>query len=267
MLYLRTVIFNLGYYGSGIFAGSLSVLLWPFLPYRIRWRVITLWNRFVMLWLRLALNIRFAVIDQRTRFDHPVVVMAKHQSTWETMFLQYYLAPISTILKKELMRIPFFGWGLAALKPIAIDRSNPIQALKDVKSKGIGRLQEGISVLVFPEGTRMPLGKVGNYARSGADIACSANVPVVPVAHNAAECWPHRHFLKYPGLITVVIGNAIDTTGRDRKTVTEEIKIWTESQITALPLARDDGIYAPGQAIKPDAPTATDQARPSSRTT
>ncbi|UTF59080.1 1-acyl-sn-glycerol-3-phosphate acyltransferase [Gilvimarinus sp. DA14] len=206
-----------------------------------------------MLWLRVTCNIRFKVIDQRSKAEHPVVVMAKHQSTWETMFLQYYMAPISTILKKELMRIPFFGWGLATLKPIAIDRSNRMQALKDVKSKGIERLREGVSVLIFPEGTRMPLGKVGTYYKSGPDIACGAGVPVVPVAHNAAECWPHKHYLKYPGTITVIIGEAINTEGRDRKSLTEEVKIWTEQQIAALPLARDDGIYSPLQKDKPDA--------------
>lgn len=257
MLYIRTLLFNTGYYLTGMIAGCLAVLLWPITPYRLRWRIITLWNRFVMIWLRITCNITFKVVDQRSHKQHPVVVMAKHQSTWETMFLQYYMAPISTILKKELMRIPFFGWGLAALKPIAIDRSNRMQALKDVKEKGIGRLREGISVLIFPEGTRMPLGKVGTYYRSGADIACSAGVPVVPIAHNAAECWPHKHFLKYPGMITVVIGEAIQTQGVDRKALTEQVKQWTESQIAALPLARHDGIYSPQQASK--APTSETQ--------
>lgn len=255
MLYVRTTLFNIGYYTSGVLFGSLAVLIWAIIPYRYRWRVITLWNRFVMFWLRVTCNIRVKVIDHRSRESHsqPAVVMAKHQSTWETMFLQYYMAPISTILKKELMRIPFFGWGLATLKPIAIDRSNRLQALKDVKIKGVERLNEGISVLIFPEGTRMPLGAVGTYYKSGADIACSAQMPVVPVAHNAAECWPHKHYLKYPGTITVVIGEAIQPQGRDRKSITEEVKTWTESQIAALPLARNDGIYSPQQAQKPSA--------------
>jgi 1-acyl-sn-glycerol-3-phosphate acyltransferase len=154
------------------------------------------------------------------------------------MFLQFYFGPVSTILKKELLRIPFFGWGLATLRPIAIDRRNPIQALKDVKRIGLERLQQGNNLLVFPEGTRVPLGEVGNYARSGADIACTAGVPVIPVAHNAAECWPHRQFLKYPGTITVVIGAPIPTTGRDRKELTEEVKNWIEDQIRQLPAAR-----------------------------
>ena len=251
MLYLRTILFNLGYYGSGIIAGFIVGIIWPLFPYSVRWPVITLWNRFVMFWLRLTCRVRIEVIDQRGDKTGPVVVMAKHQTTWETLFLQLYMAPISTILKKELMRIPFFGWGLAALKPIAINRSNRMQALRQVKTKGIARLKEGINILIFPEGTRTPLGQVGHYARGGADIACAAGAPVVPVAHNGAECWPHKHFLKYPGTITVVIGDAIDSTGRDRTEVTEQVKRWIEDQMAALPLAREDGIYAPHQAQKP----------------
>jgi len=250
LLYLRTLLFNLGYYGSGIIAGSICLFLWPLLPYPRRWRTVTLWNRFTMWWLKVACNIRIKVIDLRQQKDHPVVIMAKHQSTWETLFLQYHMAPVSIILKKELLRIPFFGWGLAAMRPIAIDRRNRIQALKDVKIKSIERLQQGISVLVFPEGTRIGLGKVGNYARSGADIACSTGKPIIPVAHNAAECWPHKHFLKYPGEISVVIGDAIATEGRDRKSLTEEVKVWIEQQIQQLPPARDDGIYASWQSTK-----------------
>jgi 1-acyl-sn-glycerol-3-phosphate acyltransferase len=226
---------------TGILAGFIAVIIWPVLPYSWRWRIVTSWNRFTMFWLWFCCGVRVKIIGQRHKENYPCVILAKHQSTWETMFLQYYFGPVSTILKKELLRIPFFGWGLASIRSIAIDRSNPIQALKDVKSKGLERLKQGINLLVFPEGTRIPLGQVGNYARSGADIACTAGVPVVPIAHNAAECWPHKHFLKYPGTITVVIGEPIDTTNRDRKDVTEEVKNWIETQISQLPPARKDG--------------------------
>lgn len=238
MLYLRSFLFSLGHNLTGIFFGFIAVVIWPFLPYQWRWPVVTLWNRFTMLWLWLCCGIRVNIIGQHQPEHYPCVVLAKHQSTWETMFLQYYFGPVSTILKKELLRIPFFGWGLASLRPIAIDRGNPIQALKDVKNKGLERLKQGNNLLVFPEGTRVPLGEVGNYARSGADIACTAGVPVVAVAHNAAECWPHKQFLKYPGTITVVIGEPIDTTGRDRKEITEEVKNWIEGQILTLPPGR-----------------------------
>lgn len=241
MLYFRSLVFSIGYNITSALAGLIAVIIWPIMPYSWRWRIVTCWNRFVMLWLRVCCNIRFNIIGHKHADKFPCVVMAKHQSTWETMFLQYYFGPVSTILKKELFRIPFFGWGLASLRPIAIDRSNPIQALKDVKNKGVQRIKEGNNLLIFPEGTRVPLGTVGNYARSGADIAVSAGVPIIAVAHNAAECWPHKRFMKYPGTITVVISAPFDTTDKDRKQLTEEVKSWIEGEIAKMPPARDDG--------------------------
>ncbi len=242
MLYLRSFIFILGHAITGVLFGLIAVIIWPFFPYSWRWRIVTLWNRFVMLWIYLCCGIKFKITGHRHLNRYPCVVLAKHQSTWETMFLQYYFGPVSTILKKELLRIPFFGWGLASLRPVAIDRSNPVQALKDVKSKGIARLKEGNNLLIFPEGTRVPVGAIGTYARSGADIAISANVPIVAVAHNAAECWPHKQFLKYPGTISVVISEPIESTGKDRKQLTEEIKTWIESEIAKMQPARKDGV-------------------------
>jgi 1-acyl-sn-glycerol-3-phosphate acyltransferase len=242
LLYLRCFLFSLGHAITGVIAGVVAVIIWPIMPYAWRWRIVTCWNRFVMFWLRICCGIRFNIIGELDRRQFPLVVLSKHQSTWETMFLQFYCGPVSTILKKELLKIPFFGWGLATLRPIAIDRSNPIQALKDVKNKGIERIKEGNNLLIFPEGTRMPLGTVGNYARSGADIAVSAGVPIVAVAHNAAECWPHKQFLKHPGTITVVFSDPIETTGKDRKELTEQVKEWIESEIKKMPPARNDGV-------------------------
>jgi 1-acyl-sn-glycerol-3-phosphate acyltransferase len=244
VLYFRSFMFSIGHSLTGILAGLIAVIIWPILPYKWRWPIVTSWNRFVMFWLRICCGIRFNIIGSRQPELYPCVILAKHQSTWETMFLQYYFGPVCIILKKELLRIPFFGWGLASIRSIAIDRSNPIQALKDVKTKGIERLKENINVLVFPEGTRIPLGEVGNYARSGADIAASAGVPIVAVAHNAAQCWPHKQFLKYPGTITVVISEPIDTQGKDRKELTETVKQWIENEITKMPPARKDGARA-----------------------
>lgn len=241
LLYVRTTIFNTGYYGSGILFGALSTLIWPFLPYHWRYRLINCWNRFVMLWLRVCCNIRIEVIGDFRKDLQPYVVMSKHQSVWETLFLQLYFQPISTILKKELLRIPFFGWGLAAMKPIAIDRRNKTQALRDVKTKSVAALEEGNNVLIFPEGTRMAPGTSGTYARSGADIACATGRPIIPVAHNGAECWPHKDFLKHPGTITMIIGEPIFSEGKDRKVLTEEVRQWIESTIETLPVGRKDG--------------------------
>jgi 1-acyl-sn-glycerol-3-phosphate acyltransferase len=240
VLYFRSLVFSVGYNITSALAGLVAVIIWPIMPYSWRWRIVTCWNRFVMFWLRVCCGISFKIIGDKHVDRFPCVVMAKHQSTWETMFLQYYFGPVSTILKKELFRIPFFGWGLASLRPIAIDRSSPIQALKDIKSKGLERIAEGNNLLIFPEGTRVPPGAVGNYARSGADIAIEAGVPIIAVAHNAVECWPHKHFIKYPGTITVVISEPIDTTNKDRKVLTEEVKQWIEGEIAKMPSARKD---------------------------
>lgn len=241
LLYLRTSLFNIGYYGSGVVFGALSTLIWPLLPYHRRYRMINYWNRFVMFWLWLCCNIRIEVHGNVRQDLQPYVVMAKHQSVWETLFLQLHFQPISTILKKELLRIPFFGWGLAAMKPIAIDRRNKTQALRDVKTKGAAAIKEGNNVLVFPEGTRMPPGQSGTYARSGADIACVTGRPIIPVAHNGAECWPHKDFLKHPGTITMIIGEPILSEGKDRKQLTEEVRQWIESTAKTLPVGRKDG--------------------------
>lgn len=239
-LYLRTSLFNAGYYGSGILFGGLSTLIWPLLPYRWRYPLINRWNRFLMFWLRVCCNIRVEIRGDKRVDLQPYVVMAKHQSTWETLFLQFYFEPIATILKKELLRIPFFGWGLAALRPIAIDRRNRTRAMRDVKTKSVAALKDGINVMVFPEGTRTQPGQKASYARSGADIACATGRPIIPIAHNAADCWPHKHYLKYPGTITMVIGEPIFSEGKDRKVLTEEVRQWIEGTMETLPKGRKD---------------------------
>lgn len=234
MLYFRSLIFAIGYNLTSAIAGLVAVIIWPIMPYSWRWRIVTCWNRFVMFWLRVCCNLRYEITGNKHADQFPCVVMAKHQSTWETMFLQFYFGPVSTILKRELFRIPFFGWGLASLRPIAIDRSSPVQALKDIKTIGLQRLKQGNNLLIFPEGTRTPVGEVGNYARSGADIAITANVPVIAVAHNAGKFWPHKQFIKHPGVIKVVISEPFPTQGRDRKELTEEIKNWIEGEIAKM---------------------------------
>lgn len=237
MLFLRSTLFTLGYLIAVMVIGLVAVILWP-LPFKVRFPVVTLLNRFVMFWIRFCCGIRFQVQGSyhanATSENGPYVVVSKHASTWETMFLQYYFQPISTILKRELLRLPFFGWGLATLRPIAIDRGSPIQALKQVKKVGQQRLADGTNVLVYPEGTRIAYGEKGNYARSGADIAKAAGVKIIPVAHNAGKYWPKGKFIKQPGTITVVIGDPIDTADRTSKDLMAEIEAWIEGKIAEM---------------------------------
>lgn len=233
ILFIRSLLFTIGYVLTSGIAGMVSLIVYP-LPFRWRFQVVVLWNRFIMLWIYITCGIRFKIIGQRQHSVEPAVIISKHASTWETMFLQYYFAPTSTVLKQELLRIPFFGWGLATLKPIAIDRGSPIKALKKIKTDGKKRLAEGINVLVYPEGTRIPYGQTGNYARSGTDIACAAGVPVIPIAHNAGKYWPNKQLIKTPGTITVVIGEPISTEGKNSKQLTAEIKEWIENEIQKM---------------------------------
>ncbi|PCJ35725.1 MAG: 1-acyl-sn-glycerol-3-phosphate acyltransferase [Cellvibrionales bacterium] len=231
---LRTVLFYCGYVPTIITFSVLGCTLGLLIPYRPRQTFITTANAFVLWWLKLSCDITVRVKGLDNIPDQAFVALSKHQSGWETFYLQRTLRPVSTILKKELLKVPFFGWGLAMTRPIAIDRSNPKQALREVLSQGKQRLQEGNNILVFPEGTRMNYGEIGNYSRSGASLAINSGAAILPIAHNAGSCWPAHRFIKQPGTIHVVIGKPIDSTGRKSKELTEEVKDWIEATIAGL---------------------------------
>lgn len=234
MLLLRSLIFYTVFLSGAVFFGVIGIFLIP-LPYRFRSQFFLTFNRLVLLAVRFICGVKYEIHGEvNIPQDQAFVVLAKHQSTWETVFLQLYFHPISTILKRELLRIPCFGWGLALLRPIPIDRSNPRKALKQVKELGLKRLESGNSVLVFPEGTRTPVGEVGSYARSGADIALNGNTCVLPVAHNAGVYWPMDTILKRPGTIQVRIGSPINAEGKNSKQLTQEAKEWIESEVAKM---------------------------------
>ncbi len=235
MALFRSSIFSIGYFFLTVIYGTLSVLTW-LLPFRLRHRIIASWTTLIVAWVRVACGVRYQVLGLENIQDKstPHVILSKHQSTWETLFLQSLFWPASTILKRELLNIPFFGWGLRALKPIAIDRSNPRNALRQVKEKGLERIEEGLNIILFPEGTRMAPGERGTYARSGADIAISAGVKIIPVALNAAHCWPSGSFKKVPGLITVSLGPLVSTEGKRSKQVIKEVEEWVEAEMEKI---------------------------------
>ena len=234
LLTLRSGLFYLGYYLSLIVL-SILVLSWcGLISYPKRAPLVFLWNRFVIFWLRLICGVRYKVYGRENLPTETYVALAKHQSPWETIFLQYCLGSASTVLKRELLRIPLFGWGLRLANPIAIDRSNPKAALKQTQTVGLERLAQGIDLLIFPEGTRTPVGKKGKYARGGANIAVAAGAPVVPIAHNAGTCWPAHQLIKNPGTITVVIGEPIDTRGKTSREVTDQVAEWIEAEVEKI---------------------------------
>lgn len=224
---LRAIIFYIGYVITGILYGALALPL-MLLPYSFRSGFLVSWNRFCLLWLKICCGISIEIKGNKAALERPCVILANHQSSWETLFLQAHFNPVATILKQELLNIPFFGWGLRALRSIPIDRGNPREALKKVRREGVSRLEDGISVLVFPEGTRKKPGELGNFARSGADIAIAANVPIVAVSHNAGVAWAPHQLAKQAGIVTITISDMISTEDRNSKELTQEVRNWIE---------------------------------------
>ncbi|MHA6198131.1 lysophospholipid acyltransferase family protein [Pseudomonas wadenswilerensis] len=201
---------------------SLSFFVAPFLPFRIRYRFINVyWCRFALVLVRLFLGIKVKVTGAEHIPERPCVIVSNHQSTWETFFLSAYFQPLSQVLKRELLYVPFFGWAMAMLRPIAIDRDNPKVALKQVASKGDKLLKEHTWVLIFPEGTRVPFGQIGKFSRSGAALAVNADLPVLPIAHNAGKYWPKEGWGKRPGTIEVVIGEPMWAEGSGPRAIAE----------------------------------------------
>jgi 1-acyl-sn-glycerol-3-phosphate acyltransferase len=196
--------------------------------------VISGWSRLVIRLSRAILRIVWRVEGREHLPQRPAVILANHQSAWETMAFQLIFPPQVHVLKRELLWLPFFGWGLALMSPIAIDRRRGHSALRFMAKRGRQRLEQGFWVVVFPEGTRVRPGEKRNYQIGGAWLAAAAGAPVVPVAHNAGLLWPRYAFLKHPGTITVRIGPPIDPAGRDPATINRLAKTWIEEQTKAL---------------------------------
>lgn len=213
---------------------ALFILVLFFLPPIPRYKAITLWARMVVWLARVIVGIRYEVQGLENLPKEPCVVLSKHQSAWETIAFQLIFPPLSFVLKKNLLYIPFFGWGLALFSPIAIDRAGGREAMKQIEVQGKERLKTGFWVLVFPEGTRVAPGEKGNYQVGGPWLAAKAGVPVLPVAHNAGICWPKNAFIKQPGIITVVIGPPIPTAGRKATQVLAETEAWIENAMARL---------------------------------
>lgn len=211
----------------------LALLTFP-LPPLMRYRIITQWTRLVMWAAETICGIRYRIVGSENIPREPCIILSKHQSAWETLAFQLIFPPQVWVLKKELLRVPFFGWGLAMLSPIAIDRSLRREALQQLVEQGRERLASGFSIVIFPEGTRIAPGMRGKYRPGGARLAVQTGTPVLPVAHNAGLCWPRNAFLKRPGLITVSIGQPIDPAGLDADVLATRVEHWIETEMTRL---------------------------------
>jgi 1-acyl-sn-glycerol-3-phosphate acyltransferase len=167
------------------------------------------------------------------------IVFCKHQSAWETLFLPLIFHNPAIIAKRELLWVPFFGWGLASSGPIAIDRSKQVTAMQQIIQQGKKKLDEGRWVIIFPEGTRIPYGKIGKYRLGGGRLAHATGYPVIPVAHNAGKFWPKRQFIKRPGTIRVVIGPIIESKDKTAEEIVEAAKSWIEETVKKIDLKSD----------------------------
>jgi len=199
------------------------------LPLKLRFWLVRCWRRCFTFFERYILGIRVEVIGAENIPKEACIVISNHQSAWETVGLQTLFYPCVFVLKEELLKIPFFGWGLSAVKMIAIDRESSKKALKKVTDQGIDRIQSGISVVVFPEGTRADADTLLPFQIGGAYLASKCNAPVVPVAHNAGRIWPSGASIKGPGVIRVVIGEPI-MPGLRAQELNDRIEAWIRQQ-------------------------------------
>jgi len=207
------------------------------LPMRLRFWLIAQWRKVLLLLMRYVLGLRINLQGQAHLQDlrgRACVILCKHQSAWETVALQQYFWPCVFVLKRELFLIPGLGWGLWALGMIGIDRKSPQSALQQVSEQGKARLQQGINVVIFPEGTRMPPGEKRRFQTGGATLAAAAMAPVLPVAHNAGELWPKNAFVKHAGTITLSFGPVIEAQGLSAKAINAQAEAWIDAEMQRI---------------------------------
>ncbi len=214
MIYLRSFSFYIIYLLSGLLVGFAGCLIGPFLNISNRIKFLSAWPRFAN-WV-LYKSCKIEVVVEGTE-NIP----------------QYFFFPMTTLLKRELLFIPFWGWALALLRPIAINRGNPAVALKTALREGEKRIKKGFSILNFPEGTRKDPGEIGRYARSGFELAKKMQVPVLPIVHNSGDCWPAHRFLKFPGKINLTIGTPVENIESSAETA-KKMEDWARKNLELI---------------------------------
>ena len=214
-----------------------SLATFPF-PYPVRYRVISRWNAAVRWLLRVVVRLDYRIEGAQNVPDTPCIVFSKHESAWETIIFPLIFVPQTWVLKRELLRLPFFGWGLGLLDPIAIDHKAGSAALQQVITQGRERIARGIWVVIFPEGTRVAPGTRRRYKQGGASLAAATATPVLPVALDSGDYWGRNSFIKHPGMVRVVIGEPIDTRGMGAGEINRRAEAWIEATVAQLRAAR-----------------------------
>ena len=232
-LFLRSILFYIGILLATLIFAPLGFLLYP-LPYPQRYLIMTGWGRFTIWWLKQTCQLSYQVQGLENIPKVPAIILSKHQSAWETIVYQQIFPSQVWILKRELLWLPLFGWTLASLKPIAIERKNLRQAMQQIVEQGKQRLAEGLWLVIFPEGTRVLPGEKKRYGIGGALLAEKSGSPIVPIAHNSGEFWPAKGFIKRPGTIQVVIGPVIEPSGKTYQEINALAEKWIEETMMTL---------------------------------
>ncbi len=243
LLFVRSLVFALLTVIATVI-WAIGCFAFVLLPYRQRYWMIIRWNVFITYAAKYVCGIDWEVKGYENLPDAPVILLSKHQSAWETIIYCWLMPrPMIFVFKKSLLFIPFFGWGLAMLRMIAIDRSKGREAMAQVIATGKRRLDDGQWVIMFPEGTRTAVGGQGKYKGGGAILAIGTNTPVVPIAVNSGDCWPRNAFIKTPGTITVSIGKPISPEGLTAAELMERVETWIESEMRVI----TPSAYAPAE--------------------
>lgn len=188
--------------------------------------VATLWGELMgRFWLRWGAGIDVIIEGKENIPDGPYVILANHQSEWETLFLPRLLRPATIVLKKSLTKIPVYGWTLSLSHPIAIDRTSPKESIRQILAQGVDRIAEGCNILLFAESTRVAPGSIRKYTRTGSKLAIQAGVPILPIVHNSGDCWSPKRWFR-PGKIILRVGKPIDSAGKDPALLTSEVEKW-----------------------------------------
>ncbi|MCY7369548.1 MAG: 1-acyl-sn-glycerol-3-phosphate acyltransferase [Polaromonas sp.] len=213
-------------------------------------------------WLRLAVDSGTFILGIQNRVTgmenlplgqtSAAVLLLKHQSTWETLCMPALMPhPLAYVFKKELLYVPFFGWSMARMDMIHIDRKDGRRAFSKVVEQGKRLMAQGTWVIMFPEGTRIPRGQQGVYKSGGARLAIQTGAPVIPIAVTSAKCWPRKAFIKRPGIVDISIGKPISSVGRKPEELMAEVESWIEAEMRRL----DPEAYA-GETVVRAAATA-----------
>ena len=238
MALLRSIVHGLWMLVTVIPYALAIVLLSPFAkPYTL-YRLARGWLRQVMLGLTVICGVRWRVHGTENLpvgQTSPAILLVKHQSTLETFLMPVLMPhPLAYVFKRELLYIPFFGWAIGRLDMVHIDRSQRAQAFSKVVDQGKRLLAQGVWVIMFPEGTRIPRGQAGAYKSGGTRLAVATGAPVIPVAVSSARCWPRKSMIKHPGLVDVSIGLPIPSQGRDADELMREVERWIEAEMRRL---------------------------------